>query len=59
MSNEELKPEVTGYKLQVETALKKPDRRRFNRPKSSGNRSFKKHNKLRFMKTEGFRDINK
>lgn len=59
MSNEELKPEVTGYRLQVEAMVKKPDKRRYNRPKSAGNRSFKKHNKLKFMKTEGFRGINK
>lgn len=59
MSNEELKLKVTGYKRQVETEVKNPDRRRFNKPKSAGNRSFRKHNKLRFMKTEGFRRINK
>jgi hypothetical protein len=37
----------------------KTDGRRFNRPKSAGNSSFRKHNKLRFMKTERLRELNK
>jgi len=43
----------------MRTVQNKPDRRKFNRPRSAGNSAFKKHNKLRFMMTERLRKINK
>ncbi len=56
---ENTKNRVENYAEKGVAVLNKPDRRKFNTPKSAGNKSFKKHNKLKFMLTERVRRLNK